>query len=140
MLKSAPDREDLIAAYVRHARAGPQDEADFWAWQKVTDTINDGPAEPAWSLVLDLVRAVPDDVLGNVAAGPLEDVVCIHGVELIDRIEVSARRDPRFREALGQIWLEWGELPDDVISRVVAASNDQIKPLPRDPRRGPPRA
>ncbi|HEX8670645.1 MAG TPA: hypothetical protein VF710_02100 [Longimicrobium sp.] len=92
--------------------------------------IWNGPAQTAWRLVLELLRTAPDDDLGFYAAGPLEDLVRLHGAELIDELEAEARRDSRFRWALGCIWLSHGELPPDVLARVVHASGNQIKPLP----------
>ncbi|HEX8454006.1 MAG TPA: hypothetical protein VF647_18110 [Longimicrobium sp.] len=92
--------------------------------------IWDGPAQTAWRLVLELLRTAPDDDLGFYAAGPLEDLVRLHGAELIEDVEAEARRDSRFRWALGCIWLSHGELPADILARIVRASGDQIKPLP----------
>lgn len=63
-------------------------------------------------------------------AGPLEDVVIRHGVELIDRIEREAERGEHFRSALGGIWLSVDDLPRDVLERVVRASGGEIQPLP----------
>lgn len=94
------------------------------------DAIWNGPVQTAWQLVLELLRTAPDDDLGFYAAGPLEELVRLRGAEVIDEIEAEARRDPGFRWALGCIWLSHGELPDDVLARVVRASGDEIKPLP----------
>jgi hypothetical protein len=94
------------------------------------DAIRGGPAQTAWHLVLELLRTASDDDLGVYAAGPLEDLVHLRGAELVDEIEAEASRDSRFRWALGCIWLSHGELPDDVLARVVRASGDEIKPLP----------
>lgn len=92
--------------------------------------VRSGPARTAWHLVLELLRTASDDDLGFYAAGPLEDLVHLRGTELVDEIEAEARRDARFRWALGCIWLSYGELPDDILARVVRASGDEIKPLP----------
>jgi len=69
------DCEQVIGGYIRHAEAGPTDEAVFWAWDAVTRFIEHAPADEAWDLVVELLRRAPDAILGNIAAGPLEDLV-----------------------------------------------------------------
>jgi hypothetical protein len=71
--------------------------------------------------------------MGTVASGPLEYAIAEHGQALIDRIEIEAACDARFRRALGRVWLEQNELPPDVLARLVRASDNRITPLP--PRR-----
>ena len=126
-------RDALIEAYFRHAAAGFDDEADSWAWEAVDDVVWNSSADDVWALILDLVERAPVGLMGTVAAGPLEYAVVEYGRELIDRIEAEAASDPRFRQALGGIWLEQGELPSDVLARLVRASDGRITPL--SPRR-----
>jgi hypothetical protein len=133
------NRDEAVAGYIRHAVAGPADEVDFWAWDAVTQFMEHAPADDAWDLVVELLRRAPDAVLGNIAAGPLEDLVCKHGVALVDWIEGEARRDPRFQWALGGVWLTRGELPPEVEARIVAASGGRIEPLDADDDESPSR-
>lgn len=95
----------------------------------LVDGSLDGP-HAVWSVLLRLMDAVPDDLLGFVGAGPLEDAVVRWGAELVERIEAQAARDERFREALGCIWLSHGELSAAVLERVIRASGGEIEPLP----------
>jgi hypothetical protein len=119
---------ELARAYLKHHRT--QDEADFWAFDEVADRVTYGEdPHRAWELVLALVEAAEDTNLGYVGAGPLEDLVTRFGPQLIAEIESQARRDPKFRACLGTIWLSKGNLPADILSRVVVASNGQIVPL-----------
>jgi len=106
------------------------DSSEEAAHDAFEDVIRNGPALAAWRLVLELLRTSSDDDLGFFAAGPLEDLVHRHGAELIGEIEAEASRDSRFRWALGCVWLSRGDLPDDILARVVRASGDEIKPLP----------
>ncbi len=106
------------------------DDAEEAGHDAFEDAIWNGPALIAWGLVLELLRTAPDGELGFYAAGPLEDLVRLHGAELIEEIEAESRRDTSFRWALGCIWLSHGELPADVLARVVRASGDEIKLLP----------
>ena len=134
------DRETLIAGYVRFVealgRGVPDQSAEMdvasEAYHAVDKLIARGPAQSAWELVLELLRRAPDDRLDVYAAGPLENLVRHHGVELADVIEREAARDDRFRWALGCIWLTVGELPAETLERVVRASDGEIKPLDRD--------
>jgi hypothetical protein len=122
------ERDTLVRTWVRYQQNG--DRADFWAADRVT-MLTTAPGAPtdAWKVVLDLFGAVPDDVLGAFAAGPLENVVCCHAGHVIDEVERFARRDRRFRRALGRIWLTTGALAPDLETRVVAASGGAIRPL-----------
>jgi hypothetical protein len=120
------DREAAIQAYIRHAELGTQDQEYFWGWDAVNDFVHTAPAEDAWDLVVTLTRRAPDEILGNVAAGPLEDVVRLHGAALVDWIEGEARRDERFRWALGCVWLSRGVLPREVEDRIVRASEGHL--------------
>jgi hypothetical protein len=121
---------ELAVAYLKHYRIKAHN--DFWAVNEVQRRVAGSAADPedAWSLVQALVATAPDDAtLGYVAAGPLEDLVKRFGVDLIEEIEESSRRDARFRLALGMIYLSYGALPPTILDRVVSASNGQIRPL-----------
>jgi hypothetical protein len=75
-----------------------------WATELLVHLTEDEP-EVAWGLILDLIERAPDDdALGWVAAGPLEDLLCHHGAELIDRVEALASADARFRRCLSGVW------------------------------------
>jgi hypothetical protein len=128
------DVATVAEGYARYARALKSgaakgladDDPDVVADDVFRRVLHDGPAAAAWELVLEVLRRAPDEELGFFAAGPLEDVVRRFGVELVGRIEAEARRDARFRWALGRIWLSRGVLPDTVLDRVVAASGGEI--------------
>ncbi|WP_395790959.1 DUF6869 domain-containing protein [Aquimonas sp.] len=61
--------------------------------------------EEIWQVILAVLDRTPSDiVLGNLAAGPLEDLVKCVGDQFVDRIELEARRSPAFRTLLGGVW------------------------------------
>ena len=130
----------LIEGYFRNAQASGKERPDWWAWEEVDDIVHHDPPAAAWTVVLEMVRRAPEELVGDIAAGPLEDLVKRRGVELIDELETAARREPRVRQALGGIWIRWGALPDAIIARLIRASGDRINPLDRDPGSGRPRA
>lgn len=107
--------EELVAAYVRYA-VGRRKE-DFRAWDSLSTLVSEEP-ERAWDLLLRIVDAAPDDRLGYVGAGPLEDLLHEHHALLGARIEARARRDARFREALRGVWLSPGAIPRDLAERL----------------------
>jgi hypothetical protein len=97
---------------------------DFWAWEAARDLIHDDPPE-AWLLILELVRKAPDEaVLGTIAAGELEEFVVAHAEGFIDRIEVEARRNHRFREALAGVWITG--LRSDLFDRIERAAGVRL--------------
>jgi hypothetical protein len=112
----------------RKRRSDPETDPDRRAFDLVYEILRvGGPADLAWDLVLELVCQSPDDELGNTAAGPLEDLVKRHGEELVDRIEAEAKRDERFKWALGVVWLMESTLPPNVLRRVYHASGHRLK-------------
>lgn len=133
----APDRQALVAGYLRYVEAlpgaahpdEPRDEAAERTHAAVDGILRHGPPELAWELVVEILRRAPDERLDAVAAGPLEDVVLRFGPALVDRIEREAERDERFRWALGCIWIVVGDLPAEVVARLVRASGGEIEPL-----------
>jgi hypothetical protein len=119
------DIRELVTAYHRYGET--RSDADFWAWDRITDIIRGPTADKAWEVVVALVRSAPDQRLEYVGAGPVEDLVCTHGATLIDRITDEARRDPRFCEALASIWLVVEDIPEHVLSQLQAVTNGQIR-------------
>jgi len=74
-----------------------------------------------------LIEAAPnDDVLGVAAAGPLEDAI-YDSDECVSWLEARAATSPRFRHALGEVWM-WRALSPERFSRVERAAR---RPLPR---------
>jgi hypothetical protein len=59
-------------------------------------------------------------VLGNTAAGPLEDLLAKHGAAFIDAVELEARGDRRFFWTLGCVWQN--SMTDEIWMRVQKAA------------------
>jgi hypothetical protein len=114
----------LVEVYHRHG-IHRRDE-DFWAWERVHEIVNGPDAERAFTLVLALVRSAGDDRLEHVGAGAVEDMVEHHSAVLIDQIEAEARRDPRFREALGSIWLVAEDIAPPILARLQEVTGGTI--------------
>lgn len=100
-------------------------DEDFWAWRRLEDLAGASPEE-AWPVVLALVARAPDERLELIGAGPLETIVERHTSRFVNRVEAAAKSDPRFRKALGAVWLNrWG-LDPSAVDRLVAASGGVI--------------
>lgn len=75
--------------------------------------------EKAWKLIQIIVQCCEEnDVLGSLAAGPIEDLLSQHGEAFIDRIEVFARDNPKFLLLLQGVWK--GMMSDSVWDRLQA--------------------
>jgi hypothetical protein len=74
--------------------------------------------DEAWAIVVDLVDQAPDDeALAFVAAGPLEELIRRHSQQCGDQILDQARRDRRFRQALGGVW-GWEDVAEPLRRRL----------------------
>jgi hypothetical protein len=95
----------LADAWIAFHRA-PKQERDglFWAWETL-DTLVDRDPETGWQ-VIDLIwrRDQDNGLLADLAAGPVEDLLARHGAAFIERVYLTARREPVFRRLLGGVW------------------------------------
>jgi len=98
---------DLIEAWINY-HSLDMDSKDrerlFWAWEDFNATIHKNP-DQALKLILEVLdRNQSPQILANLAAGPLEDLLVFHGSAIIDRVEKLARQAPMFRKLLGGVW------------------------------------
>src|SRR5215469_7484675 len=97
------DLNTLADSYLRHQATKSDD--DFWAWQRVDEIVRAGDLDRAWEITLLLLAKAPDDVLGYIAAGPLEDFIDGYANQGLDRAEQACNVDSRLQYALSGIWL-----------------------------------
>jgi hypothetical protein len=116
--------QELVQAWLRHARDSGCE--DSWAFNKVNETVWTD-ARKGWDLVLALVAAAPDELLGDVGVGPLEDLIDQHADLVIDKVVKQAASDPRFREALCNSWFIHGALPPHAERKLVEATGGEIR-------------
>ena len=111
-MAAPPDDGALADAYLEQYEA--QDDDLSGAFDEVLEICFSDP-ERAWPLTLTLIaKASNPKALSYIAAGPLEDLLKNHGSAVIDRVEIAARRDPKFRLALCDVW----GLSGDILERV----------------------
>jgi hypothetical protein len=109
----------------RLAESWLQVQRHFWAFISL-DQLCENEPEEAWSVIQLLIDlSDTDDLLGDVGAGPLEDLISNHAPRFVDRIEESARNSPAFKKALSRVWLSEGESP--VSRRLLALGCDVIR-------------
>jgi hypothetical protein len=78
---------------------------DFWAFSRVSEVVRYEPDVGLELTLLLLKKAGEDDAaLAYVAAGPLEDLLQLHGLQVIDRFEQESKADPRVQLALSGVW------------------------------------
>lgn len=100
--------QEWAESYIRvHEDRASDDERhpDFEAAYVFMEVLTGDLAEQCWDGILAVISRQPSErVLGMLAAGPLEDLIHYSGDEYIERIEIEARRNPRFKECLNGVW------------------------------------
>lgn len=73
--------------------------------------------ERAWTIIEAVYQQQPSgDVLGQLAAGPLEDLLSQHGEQFIERVERLGYADERFLPVLTGLWQQG--MSDEVWQRI----------------------
>jgi hypothetical protein len=91
---------------------------DDWAWKFVDDMVKKEP-KVVWPIILNLVAySETDEMLCNLGAGPIEDLLNYHADDFIDRIDEQARHDQKFCLALSCVWPN-KKLTQEVLDRVL---------------------
>jgi hypothetical protein len=101
----------LVDDWILHAQT-------FWAATEVSEFSRDDPARTLDFILEVLGRQPLPRVLGNLAAGPLENLLVYHGPLIIDRVETLAAADPAFRRLLSGVWRN--KIREDVWARIQA--------------------
>jgi hypothetical protein len=81
------------------------DSSYWWAIERFMNMRDSAQADDGWTTILKVLDGQPSqNVIGMLAAGPLEDLIQEWGELFVDRIELEARRNPAFRHLLGGVW------------------------------------
>lgn len=82
-------------------------------------------AEAVWQAVLRIMqRELSEEQIALLAAGPVEDLLVLHGGQFIDRIEAEARRNSAFAHVLGGVWRQ--DMAPALWQRVEAARGGKV--------------
>ncbi len=95
--------------------------ACYWAIEKFADLEMSHP-DSIWAAMLQIISlSTSQNVIRNLAHGPLEELVELHGVEYIDLIEKTAQTNLNFRLLLRELI----ETTDkNIWSRILRARSD----------------
>ena len=98
------DHAELAARWLDHRATGWTDDHD-WTAVRLVDAIVRRSADEGLSVVIALVRqARSQEDLFSIAAGPLQDLLRLHGPAIVDALLESARMDQNLRTAVGGVW------------------------------------
>ena len=103
--------------YWRTPRESPERQEKFgWISDAEYDLRYNDP-ETLWKLILEVHRRNQSNEIQQVlSAGPVEDLLGMHGGLFIERVESEARQNPQFAKLLGGVWQ--GRMTDEVWSRL----------------------
>lgn len=77
-----------------------QNQETFWAWIKLHDIV-DRSHDEAWPIVIEIAKnTTSDEVLGSLAAGPMEDMLCAYGDDYYELVKSAADSIFSFKRAL----------------------------------------
>ena len=97
---------EWVNAYIEVHESGNssnENHSCYWAIEKFADMEMDYP-DLNWAAMLQIISVTTSDaVIHNLACGPLEELVELHGVEYIDQIEKTARTNLNFRLVLREL-------------------------------------
>jgi hypothetical protein len=99
----------------------------YAAWETLAGLVNEEP-DRAWRVVKLMVAHAPDhDLLGAVAAGPVEDLIEGHAAEMLAPILEEARVNARLRVCLQGVYSDLG----NELRALVEAQTPDLRTLPR---------
>ncbi|GAB3358576.1 DUF6869 domain-containing protein [Lysobacter tyrosinilyticus] len=96
-------------------------------WPVVFEVIDLTGSEPEtlWQFVLDVLALQPsNNVLGMLAAGPLEDLIQDHGAAFVDRVAAEAKSNQSFAALLPKVWVPASG--DPITQRYIQLGCDQV--------------
>lgn len=91
---------------------------DLIGWAEFNWVVEDDP-ELGWKAIIEAIdQPRMEQYLGILSAGPLEDLLDLHGPAFIERIEQRARSNASFARILAGVWQS--AMPDSIWKRVQA--------------------
>jgi hypothetical protein len=114
---------EIAAAWITmhtHRNDSVEYNDNFFAYE-LLDSLAETDCERAWLIINNIFSLNKDDIIiANLAAGPFEKLLSLHGPAIISRIEEKAASDETFRKMLGAIWQNG--MTDEIWARVKAVA------------------
>lgn len=120
--------EHFIKEWIKHQEETYDDEDSelHWTDDHLINLMIKGEIDELWEFVLRTYRKdLSQEVIGILAAGPLEDVLAAKGEEYIGRVEILAGNDSKFRYLLGGVWQN--SMTDEVWGRVTMVAEKWVQ-------------
>ena len=112
--------QELAGDWVQNQQAAEGSAEDLATSAAVVEMGRLALIQPreCWDVVLEILRCHADDewIMANLAAGPIESLLALHGDQVMTWIERDAANDPRLARILGGVWKNL--MDDDVWSRL----------------------
>lgn len=125
VVREGEDLDRLLRTYWRCQRLAHSERREdrehakrlWWAWEEVDEAVSD-PAPDVVVLLVALAEAAPSDRdAGNLGAGPLWNLMRLHGEAVLDEVDEAGRNHRRFRIAIGGAH-SYSSWPDAVEGRL----------------------
>lgn len=114
MTKSYSHKE-IIDAYLNYYRT--KKEEYWWAYEKVTELVE---SPDGLAFVNELIQACHNDAeIAYVAAGPLEDLITKHHLEIKNALIELVRKEKKMRQAVQGVWLTEGSAPRKTLDEIL---------------------
>ena len=103
------NKNRLIEAWIQmHLSESDSEEyeSNFWAHEELWELCRNSPDE-ALELIINIIDDSPNEwILGNVAAGPFEDLMCYHGEVIMPKLKALSTNHPKLIQAMAGVWLD----------------------------------
>jgi hypothetical protein len=93
-----------FVSYWETTTSGGTDEDNSWIGDCVSELEREAPSGALYVILLALDALKTSEVLAVLAAGPMENLLCNCGPEIVGSVEEIARRSPKFRLLLSGVW------------------------------------
>jgi hypothetical protein len=98
------DTRKLAQSWIKFQRTQKPDLE--WSNDDFIDLANEKP-EAAWECILEVIKTEhTDEILSDIAEGPLEDLLAEHAPQFMDRIESISKENIVFARLIKHVWVE----------------------------------
>jgi hypothetical protein len=125
MAKCPPNLDELAKLYIEGCKSENWPEELRWVREKMQRWTDHLP-QLAVDWIVRIVEVEPlSELLEQIGAGPLEDILDSHGEDIIERIEKEASRSFHFRYCLAGVWRR--RISQNVWDKMTLALGTQVR-------------